>query len=109
MATRLRKHIDLLKVLHQGSPQLRKALIGKASADTIRCLCDCSHNILNGNVALTAKQRRVLAKYKGQLRSLVDKRKSVGVKRKLLIQRGGGLPVALLAPIIAIAVSLLSQ
>ena len=109
MSSRLKKHLELLKVIHRASPQLRKAIISRASADAIRCMCDCSNNVLNGNVELTPEQKRRLVKYKGQLRALIDKRKSVGAKRKILIQSGGGLPLALLGPILAVAVSLLSQ
>ncbi len=109
MSSRLKKHLDLLKVIHTSSPALRKAIIGKASTDAIRCLCDCSNNVLNGNVELTDAQRRRLNKYKSQLRQLIDKKRSVGAKRKLLIQSGGGLPVALLGPIIAVVASLLAS
>ncbi|MCP4491453.1 MAG: hypothetical protein GY820_29685 [Gammaproteobacteria bacterium] len=109
MAKRLRNNIDLMRVLHTCKPNLRKAIIKEASGDVIRCLCDCSHNILNGNIKVTPKQKKQLIRFKNQLRALTDKKKTLDEKRQVLIQRGAGLPLAILAPIIAIASALLTK
>ncbi|MCP4458738.1 MAG: hypothetical protein GY816_12055 [Cytophagales bacterium] len=109
MTSRLKRHIDLLRVLCNAKPKLRKAILNEVDNDTIRCLCDCSHNVLNGNIALSPKQKKQLTKYRKKLRQLTDIKEPLAFKRKLLVQQGGALPVALLAPIIAIASALLSK
>ena len=107
MAERLRRNLDILRVVCKGSPALRRAIIKEADDDTIKCFCECGYNILNGNVPVNPKQKKELKKHKYQLRRLADINKPLVEKRKLLVQKGAGLPVALLLPIIAIASALL--
>ncbi len=108
MANRLKKNIDLLKVLSKSDSRLRKAILANAGTDTVRCICDCTHNVLNGNLKLTPKQRRNLTRHRAALRQLTNKSVGIEQKRKLLVQRGG-LVSAVLAPILAIAASLLAE
>ncbi|MEG7522068.1 MAG: hypothetical protein M3H12_03090 [Chromatiales bacterium] len=80
--------------------KLRKAVIGAASADFIGGLCDCAHNILRGNVTLTASQRKVLRRYKHYLRKLTVKKRPLQERRAILQTGSGGFLTALLAPLI---------
>ncbi len=97
--SRLHRHGDLLKVLLKSSPKLRRAIIGAADKDLIDCLCECSMNILRGNVVLTANQRDKLRRHKKALRKMANKRLAAKPKREIL-QRGGFLGM-LLAPLAA--------
>ena len=108
MAKRLKKHIDELKVLKKANPTLRKAYLKAADNSLICCLCECSHNILNGNIRLTSSQKKNLTKHRKLLRHLASRDKSLKKKRSALVQQGGFLP-ALLTPILAIAGSIISS
>ncbi len=108
MAPRVKKHLDLLKVLHGASPKLRKAILKTADNDAVRCLCDCTHNLLTGNLKFSPQQKRNLVRLKRPLRQLVTKSLPLSSKRKLLVQHGG-LVGAILTPILAIAASLLAD
>ncbi len=108
MAKRLKSHLDELKVLKKAKPALRKGILKCADKQLICCICECSHNILKGNVKLTAKNRKQLLKYRKHLRDLASKKVSLKKKKNLLIQSGGFLP-ALIAPILSVATSLLSN
>ena len=108
MAKRLRNHIDELKVLKKANPSLRKNYLKLANKDLICCLCECSHNILNGNIKLTSAQKKKLTRHSQHLRLLAKKSVPLKTKRNILIQKGGFLP-ALLAPILGIAASLISS
>ncbi len=108
MAARLRKNIDLLKVLSKAKPKLRQAILKNLGTDTIRCICECAHNVLNGNLRLSPKQRKDLLKYRKPLRELASKRGSLTRKKKVLIQKGG-LVTAVLGPLLAVAASLLAE
>lgn len=108
MGCRLRKHLDLLKVLYAASPKLRKAILRSVDGDVIKCFAECSHNILAGTVKLSPKQRDRLRRLKKQVRMLATRKTSMVKKRHTLVQTGG-LSLALLAPIISIAASLISQ
>ncbi len=108
MAARLRKNLDLLKVLSKAKPKLRQALLKNLETDTLRCICECAYNVLNGNLKLSPKQRKDLLKYKKSLRVLASKRGSLAGKKKVLVQKGG-LISAVLGPLLAVAASLLAE
>lgn len=83
----------------------RKQVIHNAENDLIKCICECSLNILNGNLEVTTQQKNKLKKFKKVLRNLSASRGSVKRKKKI-IQKGGAafLPL-LLAPIIGELIS----
>lgn len=95
-------HLELFKALEKAKPRVRKSLLETATCDLVRCLVEVAHNTLNGNVALTADEKKKLKKHRTSLRRLVVPGESAHKKRKLLVQQGGGFFFpALLAPIIA--------
>ena len=106
MTKRLKAHLDELKVLKKAKPSLRKAIIKSGDSDLICCLSECCHNILNGNIKLSAKGKNSLHKHRKHLRDLASKKLSLRKKRNILVQKGGFLP-ALLAPILSVAASLI--
>ncbi len=106
MAKRVKKHLHTLKLLKTAKPKLRKSLLAQSDNDLIQCLCECCHNVLNGNIKLSPKQKKALSRHKKHLRNLTTKKLSLKKKRHLLVQKGGFLP-ALLGPIIGIASSLI--
>jgi len=103
---RLKKHASMLRALTSSSPNVSKAVIRAADKDLIHTLCECSQNILQGNVPLTNVQKRRLKRHKNTLRNLC-KPQSLQ-KRKVLLQKGGFLG-ALLGPVIGILGSLLAK
>jgi hypothetical protein len=108
MTKRLRSNWNELNVLRKAKPKLRKSILRAAEKDLITCLSECSHNVLNGNVQLCAKDKKALRKYSKVLRELAQRKTSTAKRRKILVQKGGFLP-ALLGPIIAVASTLLSN
>ncbi len=108
MAARLRKNIDLLKVLSKAKPKLRQAILKNLDSDTVRCICECAHNVLNGNLKLTPKQRKDLLKHRKALRQLASKSGSLTTKKQVIVQKGG-LVGAILGPLLAVAASLLAE
>ncbi len=110
MATaKLKKHLDLLKVLARSKPRLTRTILPNLSKEEIECICECCYNVLHGNVPLSSTQKRKLFKFKKVLHGLVDRKKKIRAKRRILAQSGGGFPFALLAPILAIATALISD
>ena len=98
----LKTHLPLLKYLAHGKPGIVRALIRDGSPELIKVLCECAHNTLKGNVTLTPTQKRKLHKFKKQLRTLADKKKSVKVKKRTL-QTGGFLGTLLGVAVPAVA------
>ena len=99
---RLRKNGPALRLLQKAPTSLQKNILDKASPELIRCICDCAHNVLQGNVTLSCHYKKKLSQHKTELRMLAD-RKVVLKKKKRLVQTGGLFPLLLsaLAPVIS--------
>jgi hypothetical protein len=82
-------------------------MIALCDRGLIECLCECSKNILKGNVPLKEAQLRKLRREKHNLRTLVLKKTPLRKKRKIL-QKGGFLG-AILTPALSILGGLFSQ
>ncbi len=72
MSKRLKKNIELLKILKKAKPKQRKLLLEAAENGLIYCLCECIDNVLRGNVKLSSVRKRELGKHKDVLRKIVD-------------------------------------
>ncbi|CAH1240723.1 Hypp6079 [Branchiostoma lanceolatum] len=105
MSKRLHRHADCLRVLSKANPKLRKAILSSVPNDLLKSICDCSHNVLSGNIRLTPGQKRGLSRHKNTLRQLSNKKIPLSRKRRTLIQKGGFLSL-LLSPIISAITSL---
>lgn len=98
-------HLPFLKLLTIKGlcPKLRKVLLQQKGLVT--SCCECSLNILNGNITLTEIEKKRLKKYKHLLRQLASKRIGTKKKERLLIQKGSGFLPLLILP----ALSLLTR
>ena len=109
MSKRLKKHIELLKLLKKTNKRCqRQHIFNCADKGLVLCVCECINNVLRGNVKLSPANKRELSQHKDILRKIVDRQTNVDKKRNLLIQKGGFLP-ALLAPVLSIAGGLISD
>jgi hypothetical protein len=99
---RLKNNANFLRYLHAANLRKRKQLIKNASCEELSSLCECAFNLVKKNVTPTPGQLRRLSepKVKKLVYHLADRRIPLAKKRKLLLQAGGGFPIALLAPII---------
>ena len=98
----MKKYANLLKQLHRAPAAKKKALMKRYGNERefVKCLCECSKNIIRGNVSLTPLQKRTLAKRKNDLRKLSLKKTSLKIKKRI-VQKGGFIG-ALLGPIVSI-------
>lgn len=85
----------LLYALKNAKSKLRKNILKASEPDLIKALCDCSTNVLNGNVQIGNAVKKKLKRYKKELRVISCPKRKISLKRKLLIQRGGFLPALL--------------
>lgn len=92
---RLKVNRHLLHTLNKAPPRLRRAILKESSPEIVKTICEISHNVLKGNVAINKKSREHLKKYKRSLRQLASPKLKLSSKRKILVQRGGFLPVLL--------------
>lgn len=87
-------------MLRDAKPAIRKTIIKTGDKELLTCLCECSKNVLKGNVPLTTNQKSHLRRHKRALRELALKKTSKK-KKVALIQKGGFLG-ALLTPILSL-------
>ena len=110
MPKRLKKNIELLKLLKKCKNKNQiKVVLELADNDLIRCICDCTNNILLGNVKLSKKNKKNLENKAKHMRELLKPKKGIKKKRKYLIQHGGFILPALLTPIIGLASGLIGE
>ena len=82
-------------------------MVDMCDRNLIDCLCECSKNILKGNVPLKRAQLEKLRREKHNLRLLALKRTPLRKKKKIL-QKGGFIGLVL-GPALAVAGSLLGK
>lgn len=92
---RLKENQHTLQVLKNCKPIVRKSIIKYGNSELIKTLCEICINILNGNVKISPKCKNHLQNYKNSLRKLTAPKVKLQVKKKILVQKGGFLPVIL--------------
>lgn len=101
-----KQQVDQLRLLKLCPQKLRKQFIEKANKQCIKTICECCLNTLNGNIPLTARQKKSLSKHKATLRKLSQRKLSLTKKRKIIIQKGGFLNV-LIPSVLGVITSLI--
>lgn len=69
----------------------RKSLVAGASKDQINCLSEATLNVVNRNIPIEPSTKHVLCNHKKALCKIVDKKLSIGHRKKVLIQKGGAI------------------
>jgi hypothetical protein len=101
MGQRLKDHADVLRRLMKGSSKQRYRILGDASPDLIKCLCECADNTLNSNIPLNEAQLQKLRRHKKTVRALACKKTTLRTKKRRLINQSGGFLLPLLEPIVS--------
>lgn len=92
---RLRDNKHTLHVLKNCKPSVRKSIIKFGNSELIKTLCEICINVLNGNVKIPLQSKLKLKNYKNSLRKLASPRIGLNSKKKILVQKGGFLPILL--------------
>lgn len=91
--TLTQKQLRDLELIKTCPKALRKQLLKKLPTRSVKAVCECSLNVLKGNIPLTCKQKKSLSKYKTTIRKIGSKKGSLFQKKKLIIQNGGFLNI----------------
>lgn len=106
---RLKTQLPALQVLCKCKAKVRKDILRKGSNDLIKCICECSLNMLNGNISISKTHKNKLKRYKRILRLISDKKRGVNSKKKIIVQSGGSFLLSLIPAAISTIISLLSK
>lgn len=90
---RLRKNRHILHLLKNQNKKFRNSILKTCDDDVIKALIEISINTLNGNNRIPKKILSFLRKHKNTLRCLASTKRTLKAKRRILIQKGGFLPV----------------
>lgn len=85
---KIEQNLKTLKILSCCGKKTKDKLIKKADKKLITAISECVLNTLNGNIKVSNKDKKKLAKYKYTLRKLLSN-KAVKHKKEILIQKGG--------------------
>lgn len=83
----------MLYTLTKSTPKIRNAIIKYGDKELLNVISEIALNVLNGNCAINNNTKKQLKGYKRQIRCLACSKRSVKSKRKILIQKGGFLPL----------------
>jgi len=86
----------------------KKTLKNLLDDNTVRAISECALNLLRGKLKVDQKQKKKLSKYKKELRYLVVG-KSKGLKKKIIVQSGGGFLSVLIPAAITLISTLLGK
>jgi len=79
------------------TPAERKAVLKVLDARRVKSICECAHNLLQGNIAVSDKRKlHKLRKHKSALRRLASRGECWIRKRRYLVQKGGGFLIPIL-------------
>lgn len=92
-----------LKLIQNCPIPLRKHLLKKLPLRSVKGICECSLNVLKGNIPITPQQKRQLGKYKSTLRKIANKKGTLSNKKKVIIQQGGFLNILIPAAVTALS------
>ena len=102
MSKRMQRNLNRLKALHCCSKSEQKELLRVAKPESINAICDCVHNILQGNVKVDQRELNQLKKKKKILRELTSRKNKTPTRKKILVQHGGGFLNSVLGPVLGV-------
>ena len=92
MSQKLKKYAGHIHALSNSSPQMCRAITKHTNPGLVKCLCECTLNILKGKIPVTQKHK--LSRHKTDLCTWAQVKTPVKKKMKIF-QKGG------LAPLVA--------
>lgn len=109
MTSNVERQLQVLRVLKEASPKLRKSLLLHCEPELIKAISEICYNYLRGNIKCTEKQFSVLRKHKDCIRKLSEsvtadskkEKKKLEASRKILLQKGNGFWAPLLIPLVS--------
>jgi hypothetical protein len=107
MSSNIKRNIHTISKLRTKSKKKRCELIEGSKLELVKALSEIIHNVLSGNVKLSADQHRRLRKHNRCMFDICNT-KALKKKKALLIQKGGFLP-ALIPPALAVLAGIIGD
>jgi len=105
MSKRVTKELPFLRKYLYSNKHHRKQIIKSATPEQIRCLCECTLNVLNCCAPVNRLKKQKLSSHKKLVRKVALEKLPIQSKQNLFLQKGGGI----ILPLIVSAVLSLLQ
>ena len=79
---RIRPNYHNLHVMKDARRKLRRAILANSDKELLDTVCECSLNVLQGNVKLSNCKKRKIRKFRRQLRTVADRHVPLARKKK---------------------------
>ena len=90
----VKRYLKFLQIAK--NPQTIKSVLKNCPDRVVKGICNVALNASKGEVHLTPKQKKVLARHRQVISNLIDRNKSVKSKRAIINQKGNGIFLPLL-------------
>jgi len=87
----------------------RRKILQSVREEQMKLLVELALNFLKGNLVVSPAEMKKLVRYKNEIRLLGGRKGNLIQKRRLLIQTGGGFLSFLIAPLLKLGPSVLSD
>ena len=87
--SRLKTNYPMIRAIVNASPEDRKKIIKKSSAALLKTICDICYNLVEGNIELSEKQKKILKYNRKEIRRMGDTKVALQRKKRELIQKDG--------------------
>ena len=101
MSVLLRDNFGYLHLLTRCPEPQRQVLLATATPEQVHVMCEVCHNLLKGHISISQGQKERLEPYKDDIRVLAHASVPFKTKKKLLVQKGGGLVEEVLPPLMS--------
>ena len=82
MQKRLRQHLPFLQFLLDSQLKQRKSVLQSSTPDQVKILSEIVQNLLEGNIPLTPKQKRMLKPHERNFVKVAGKKQSINHLRR---------------------------
>ena len=90
MSACMKRNSELLKVLAKCKPKLRKAILKAAEDDLFEAIRQCLFNVWFDTIKLKPKTAKKITPHSNHIKFAADKRNSIALRRRRLVQKGDG-------------------
>ena len=104
MSKALKNSQHYIQLLAKSGPKRRKALLGQATGEELRGLCEICLNLLKGNIPLSDRDFQKLKRNSKTIKVLASSKIPLKVKKRVVSQKGG-----FLGALASIAIPLLTD
>lgn len=101
MSSLVLKQLPLLELLTKVSSDSRKKILKHSDLELTEAIIECIFNVIKKNIDLENARMKKLRRHKTTISHLINPKKKLENKRKLMLQSGGSFLPLILTPVVS--------